>query len=224
MLDELSEKRTITLPAHRQAGWEEVIPKQLTQLSPGIVELDCTDWQLNCKELKRLLTLFDQASLKINTIHSSIPETIVSASSLGYRAYLTLQNRKETFHEPTKHHLKKTTAQNVAFHQGTLRSGEQLEAETDILLLGDVNPGAKISAGRNVMIWGRLLGTAHAGKSGDPNAKIIALQFRPVQLRIANKVARGPEDKPQEGLAEEAVIESGQIVIKPARPNTFKAH
>ena len=92
-----------------------------------------------------------------------------------------------------------------------------------MLLLGDVNPGAKVSAEGDVMVWGRLRGTAHAGKSGNDQAKIVALQLRPLQLRISNKVARGPEEQPQEGFAEEALIESGQIVIKPARPNSFNA-
>ena len=92
-----------------------------------------------------------------------------------------------------------------------------LEADHDLLILGDVNPGATVSAVGNVMIWGRLLGVAHAGKHGDSQAKITALQLRPVQLRIANKVARGPEEKPDEGLAEEASVEEGVIVIKPAR-------
>ena len=45
---------------------------------------------------------------------------------------------------------------------------------------------------------------------------------KPVQLRIADKLARGPEEMPEEGLAEEALLESGQIVIKPAKPNSLR--
>ena len=92
-----------------------------------------------------------------------------------------------------------------------------MEAIKNVLILGDVNPGAKVIAGGDVMIWGRLLGIAHAGKNGNIEAKITALQLRPVQLRIASKVARGPKEKPDEGLAEEASIEEDLIVIKPAR-------
>ena len=66
------------------------------------------------------------------------------------------------------------------------------------------------------MIWGRLLGIAHAGKDGNHKAKITALQLRPVQIRIAQKVARGPKEHPEEGYAEQAIIEKGVIVIKPA--------
>ena len=109
------------------------------------------------------------------------------------------------------------SASSLGIHIGTLRSGEVLEAIKNVLILGDVNPGAKVIAGGDVMIWGRLLGIAHAGKNGNVEAKITALQLRPVQLRIASKVARGPKEKPDEGLAEEASIEEDLIVIKPAR-------
>ena len=113
------------------------------------------------------------------------------------------------------------TPQKLLFHQGTLRSGDHLSAEGDVLLLGDVNPGARISAGGDVMVWGRLRGIAHAGQDGDTKAKIVALQLRPLQLRIAAAVARGPEDQPHPGLAEEARLEAGTIMIEPARANRF---
>ena len=104
----------------------------------------------------------------------------------------------------------------MLFHHGTLRSGEHLDAFGDVLVLGDVNPGARISAGGNVMVWGRLRGIAHAGKPGNNQAKITALQLRPLQLRIADKIARGPDEKPEQGLAEEALIDQGKIIIQPA--------
>jgi septum site-determining protein MinC len=84
-------------------------------------------------------------------------------------------------------------------------------------VLGDVNPGARISAGGHVLVWGRLRGTAHAGRHGDEEALIVALQMRPLQLRIADVVARGPEEVPPPGLAEEARVEGGTIRIDPAR-------
>ena len=67
----------------------------------------------------------------------------------------------------------------------------------------------------DVMIWGRLLGIAHAGRLGNLNAKIIALELRPLQLRIADVVAIGPEDKPKNSYPEIAVIENQPIIIKP---------
>ena len=58
------------------------------------------------------------------------------------------------------------------------------------------------------------------GVEGDRNARITALQLRPLQLRIADLVARGPEEKPQPGLAEEARIVDGVISIEPADPRS----
>jgi septum site-determining protein MinC len=105
-------------------------------------------------------------------------------------------------------------------HRGTLRSGDHLEAEGTVLVLGDVNPGARVSAGGHVLVWGRLRGVAHAGCRGEQRARIVALQLRPLQLRIASAVARGPEDAPPEGLAEQASLVEGEIIrIDPAEPS-----
>jgi septum site-determining protein MinC len=67
-----------------------------------------------------------------------------------------------------------------------------------------------------VLVWGTLRGVAHAGCHGDRQARITALQLRPVQLRIAEAVARGPEDLPVVGVAEQAQLVDGAIVINPA--------
>jgi septum site-determining protein MinC len=69
-----------------------------------------------------------------------------------------------------------------------------------------------------VLVWGRLRGVAHAGRQGDRSARIIALQLRPLQLRIADAVARGPEETPAAGQAEEARLVDGEIRIDPASP------
>ena len=104
----------------------------------------------------------------------------------------------------------------LLFHQGTLRSGDHLQSQGDVLLYGDVNPGARISAVGHVQIWGRLRGIAHAGCEGDLSATVVAHQLRPLQLRIADVVARGPDEQPQPGLMEQARLEEGEIVIEPA--------
>tara|TARA_S200000501_G_scaffold267496_1_gene251196 strand:+ start:233 stop:373 length:141 start_codon:yes stop_codon:yes gene_type:complete len=41
--------------------------------------------------------------------------------------------------------------------------------------LGDVNPGAVISANNNVYVWGELFDIAFAGKNGNKNASIASL-------------------------------------------------
>ena len=63
--------------------------------------------------------------------------------------------------------------------------------------MGDVNPGAIISANNNVYVWGKLLGIAFAGENGNKNASIASLCLRPLQLRICQIVAIGPKEKPK---------------------------
>jgi septum site-determining protein MinC len=75
-----------------------------------------------------------------------------------------------------------------------------------------------VSAAGDVLVWGRLRGVAHAGCLGNSEAKIVALQLRPLQLRIADCVARGPDEQPQPGFAEQARIVNGEIVIEAAQP------
>ena len=149
-------------------------------------------------------------------VSATNPETLVSANALGLSARLSSDLIGSQ--EPRD---ASTTDSELLFHKGTLRSGDHLQSDGDILLLGDVNPGALISADGDVMVWGRLRGTAHAGQHGEKQARIIALQLRPVQLRIADVVARGPEDQPQTGLVEQARLQDGEIVIEPAPAHGF---
>jgi len=219
---ESNELQTIIFPLTRKEDWRALLPRQVVDLRPGPVLVNCLDWFLTCKDFQKIQLLLQRAGLQIKLIQSNIPETIVSASSLGHQTLLTLKANKKLPLTDEFKGGKGNEMPRILFHQGTLRSGENLEAEGDVLLLGDVNPGAKISAGGDVLIWGRLRGTAHAGKTGNIHCKIVALQLRPLQLRIGSKVARGPAESPQPGLAEEAIVESDRIVIKPARSNSFQ--
>ncbi len=209
----------VILPWSKKTDWRDVLPGILNKLKALEVQLDCCDWKLSCRDIKQLEALFAKEDKKINCIYSNIPETIVSATALGHLAYLKPKNNQGAFNQSRDSDPKLNKSNKLLFHKGTLRSGDHLQAFSDVLLLGDVNPGAQISAGGDVMVWGRLLGTAHAGREGDTSAKIIALQLRPLQLRIANAIARGPDEKPQAGLAEEARIQDGQILIAPVRMN-----
>ena len=136
-------------------------------------------------------------------------ETLVAAAALGLETEAA---------STTARTLPPPAPSDLMIHRGTLRSGEHLQSEGSVLLLGDVNPGAQVSAAGHVLVWGRLRGVAHAGCHGDGQARITALQLRPLQLRIAGAVARCPEEAPAAGQAEEARLVDGQIRIDPASP------
>ena len=78
-------------------------------------------------------------------------------------------------------------------HRGTLRSGQSCRHAGTVVILGDVNPGAQVISGGDVLVWGRLRGFVHAGAMGDEQALVAALDFEPVQLRIAGYIAMTPK-------------------------------
>ncbi|MBX9567385.1 MAG: septum site-determining protein MinC [Candidatus Obscuribacterales bacterium] len=81
----------------------------------------------------------------------------------------------------------------VMMMKQTLRSGQHVSHKGHLVIIGDVNPGAEIVADGDITVWGALRGMAHAGANGNTNAEIRALKFEPLQLRIANAIARSPD-------------------------------
>ncbi len=81
--------------------------------------------------------------------------------------------------------------------------------------MGDVNPGAIISANNNAYVWGKLLGIAYAGKNGNKNASITSFYLNPLQLRICEIVAIGPKEKRKDQYPEIAILEDNKITITP---------
>lgn len=91
------------------------------------------------------------------------------------------------------HGIKKTFYKEVAtsetkFHKGSLRSGQRIEFEGSLVIIGDVNAGAEVIAGENIVVLGTLRGLAHAGAKGNKDAVIEAVDIEAVQIRIADKV------------------------------------
>lgn len=175
----------------------------------GQVLLEAGAWRIGLSQLGELQRTLNGRGLELVTICSSQPHTHVAAAGLGILSQWPNSTAPASPAKPDS---------DLQVHQGTLRSGDHLETSGSVLLLGDVNPGARISAAGHVLVWGRLRGVAHAGCQGDNFARIVALQLRPLQLRIAGAVARGPEGAPPAGFAEEARIVAGAIQIDPAQP------
>ncbi len=102
----------------------------------------------------------------------------------------------------------------------TLRSGQTISYEGNILIIGDAHPGSEIIAGGDITVWGILGGIAHAGSNGNITSKVRALKLNAIQLRIAGLYARRNDtlnvpyvQKTDEFTPEEALIEDGKIVI-----------
>jgi septum site-determining protein MinC len=83
------------------------------------------------------------------------------------------------------------------------------------VVIGDVNPGAEVIAGGDIVVWGRVRGLVHAGALGDEGAVICALDLAPTQLRIAGTIARSPEERRRKPVPEIATAQEGHIVAVP---------
>ena len=100
------------------------------------------------------------------------------------------------------------------FHRGSLRSGQKLETEGSLVIIGDVNSGAEVIASDNIVVLGALRGLAHAGAKGNKQAIIAAGLFDAVQIRIANIIKRiNREEEPMHKQAYISVIDD-KIVIE----------
>lgn len=117
------------------------------------------------------------------------------------------------------HSIKKTFAKEIAtsetkFHRGSLRSGQKVETEGSLVIIGDVNAGAEVIASDNIIVLGALRGLAHAGAKGNKQAIIAAGLVDAVQIRIANVVKE--IDRDEEPMHKQAYvsIEDDKIVIE----------
>jgi septum site-determining protein MinC len=103
---------------------------------------------------------------------------------------------------------------STLYHAATLRGGQVLHHTGNIVVVGDVNPGAELIASGDILVFGRLGGIAHAGAQGDDTARIFALDLAPTQLRIATSIAAEAEPKRRSApLPEAAVARDGRIIV-----------
>lgn len=116
--------------------------------------------------------------------------------------------------------LRETEKLPTLYIQRTLRSGQSITSDGNIVIIGDVNPGSEIIAKGDITVWGVLGGIAHAGSAGNTYAKIRALKMNAIQLRIADVFARRPDNinipyiqKTDTFVPEEACIRKKQIII-----------
>ena len=109
---------------------------------------------------------------------------------------------------------KEIAMSETKFHRGSLRSGQKMETEGSLVILGDVNSGAEVMASDNIVVLGALRGLAHAGAKGNKQAIIAAGLFDSVQVRIANIVKEiNRDEEPMHKHAYLSVIDD-KIVIE----------
>jgi septum site-determining protein MinC len=99
----------------------------------------------------------------------------------------------------------------------SLRSGQRVAFDGNLVVFGDVHPGAEVVATGDIVVMGGLSGMAHAGARGTERAVVVALRLWPTQLRIGHLIARRPDGEAQARAAapEVARVRDGQIVVEP---------
>ncbi|BCJ85077.1 septum site-determining protein MinC [Effusibacillus dendaii] len=106
---------------------------------------------------------------------------------------------------------------HVFLHRGTVRSGQSIEFDGDITIIGDVNPGGQVLATGDIYVMGALRGIAHAGCRGNEQAVIGAVYFQPTQLRIGSVISRSPDTSDIRSEAAEmefAYLRNGQMAVE----------
>ncbi len=166
-------------------------------------------------ELSSLKALLERRGLSLSLVRSDSDTTRQSARALNLS---TSENGRPA--EPARRHAEtnpvnpeETGTRGVIFRR-TLRSGRTIHSEGHVVVFGDVNPGAKVIAAGDVVVWGKLRGTVHAGALGDESAVVCALDMNPNQLRIASYIVTSPPGKRRKILPEVASIRDNQIVVE----------
>ena len=144
---------------------------------------------------------------EIDEIQQTIKEKIDVEIDFDTPKSLGLHSIKRTFN-------KKTEISETKYFRGSLRSGQKIETEGSLVVIGDVNSGAEVIAEDNIVILGALRGLAHAGAKGNKQAIVAAGLLDSVQIRIANIVKE--IDRDEEPLHKQAYVyvENNEIIIE----------
>ena len=164
---------------------------------------------ISSHQLSKLKNNLNKIDICSFNIYSNNRDTIIAGKSLKINSIFLKEK------EIKNKLLLFNTKKDDLLHEGTVRSGDRISSNGNLCIIGDVNPGAIVSAKKNIYVWGKLLGIAFAGKQGNSNSCIASLYLNPLQLRIADVIAIGPKEKPKNSYPEIAVIDNQTIIIKP---------
>jgi septum site-determining protein MinC len=177
----------------------------------GRVALCVEDRALSEEELQTVGTMVERAGVTLWAVESNHPDTTRAAKELGLETSIRAGHEQVT--PVSDEALTRDDMSGIVIRR-TLRSGQAIQHLGHVTLIGDVNPGAELVAGGDIVVWGKLRGTAHAGAIGDEGAVICALQLAPSQIRIAAHIARSPERSRPPKAPEMASIQDGGIVVE----------
>lgn len=168
--------------------------------------------ELTSEQLTEVQEILSANGMQMSTVVTFVESTAEAAAALDM--HVTVRSQ-EAWPQDIKTEVGDWSEEAV-FIKRTVRSGQTVQHPGDVTVLGDVNPGGQVVARGDIVIWGKLRGTVHAGAAGDDSALVCALSLAPTQLRIGNHIARSPEEEPRHpGVPEIARVHGEGIIVEP---------
>ncbi|HMM28677.1 MAG TPA: septum site-determining protein MinC [Aggregatilineaceae bacterium] len=168
-------------------------------------------------ELASLIKLLEKRDVALLAVLGESAATVGSARKLGLKTALSELELESPEEAPEAQPEMPPPIDPEEYGTGgvlikrTLRNGRVVHSDGHVVVVGDVNAGAVIVARGDVIVWGRLRGTVHAGSGGDESAVVCALNLTPTQLRIASYITISPEEGRQKPRPEKALVRNGRI-------------
>lgn len=176
----------------------------------GRVALRVEDRPLSVEQLQAIGAILARAGMTLWAVVGDHPTTLIAAREMGLETSLRPASAPEPASPPPPSREERV---GIVVRR-TLRSGQTIHHTGHVILIGDLNPGAEVVAGGDIIVWGKLRGTVHAGAMGDDGAVVCALQLAPSQIRIGMHIARPPERSRPPKVPEIASVQDGRIVVE----------
>ncbi len=193
------------------APWDELRPALMAQIESqqtffrgARVALDVGNHIFDVNQLSDLRDELSERGVLLWAVISQSPRTEKTSQLLGLATRIARPRLQEA--AP----VREPAPASALWLDRTLRSGTRIEYPGNVVVLGDVNPGAEIVADGSVIVWGRVRGVIHAGANGDESAVVCALDLSPTQLRICNEIASSGRRREKPG-AEIVSLKNGRL-------------
>jgi septum site-determining protein MinC len=183
----------------KEGSWQPEIPVHL------VVE----GRLLDVRQLQAIAEILESVHLNLCWVQTTRRQTAIAAVTLGYSVDQSPRIPTLLIPDPP--------LAPPLYLTSPVRSGTEIRHAGNIILVGDVNPGGNLIANGDILIWGTLRGTAHAGAEGNQDAIIMILKLGASQLRIADLVARVSPEAADQGEPEVAYITPDGIRLASAR-------
>ena len=175
--------------------------------------VDVAERELKAADMGKFRDLLSERGVSLWGVLSTSVATQETTRRLGMATQLP---GSKPVRRPTERRPAEPQAQEEAILiRKTLRSGMKIEHSGHVTLIGDVNPGAEIVAGGDVVIWGRLRGSVSAGMENNSGAVVCAMEMEPTHLRIADTIANVPARRRGEKRGPEvASLQKNEVIFR----------